>query len=100
MPTITITISEDLSTQLEYYQDEMESLLCIGLREVKMGQSLALFKKGDISLWKAARLAGVSLREMTQYAVAHGLQPTIDEETIQEELFFTRIRNLDLKYQG
>jgi predicted HTH domain antitoxin len=39
-----------------------------------------------LSLWKAARLAGVSLREMTQYAVARGLRPAIDEETIQEEL--------------
>ena len=37
-------------------------------------------------LSEAARLAGVSLREMTQQAVAHGLRPTVDEETIAEEL--------------
>jgi predicted HTH domain antitoxin len=51
-----------------------------------MAQSLALFKQGDISLWKAARMAGVSLREMTQYAVAHGLRADVDEETLREEL--------------
>ncbi len=51
-----------------------------------MGQGLALFKQGNISLWKAARLAGVSLREMTQYAVAQGLRAVVDEETITEEL--------------
>jgi len=86
MNSITITIPEDLSTQLEPYRDHLDELLRIGLREVQKAQSLALFKQGDISLWKAARLAGVSLREMVQYAVAHGLRATVDEETIQEEL--------------
>lgn len=83
---ITIAISDDLSVQLQPYQDHLDDLLRIGLREVKMGESLILFKKGDISLWKAARLAGVSLREMTQYAVSQGLRAVADEETIREEL--------------
>lgn len=86
MPTITITVPDDLSTQLEPFHDNLTELLRIGLREVRIEQSLALFKKGDISLWKAARLAGVSLREMMQQAVAHGLQPPLDAETLQEEL--------------
>lgn len=86
MPTITISIPDDLSAQLEPYRDNLDDLLRIGLREVKMGQSLALFTKGDISLWKAARLAGVSLREMIQYAVAQGVRATVDEESIREEL--------------
>ena len=86
MPTITIAIPDDLSAQLDPYQDNLDDLLRIGLREVKKEQSLALFKKGNISLWKAARLAGVPLREMTQYAVAPGLRAVADEETIGEEL--------------
>jgi predicted HTH domain antitoxin len=84
--TVTIKISDELSTQLAPYRDNVDDLLRIGLREVKMAEGLALFKEGDLSLWKAARLAGVSLREMIQYAVAQGLRPTIDEETVQEEL--------------
>jgi hypothetical protein len=83
---VTIEISEELSTQLAPYRDNVDDLLRIGLRGVKMAEGLALFKEGDLSLWKAARLAGVSLREMIQYAVAQGLRPTIDEETLQEEL--------------
>lgn len=86
MSSITITLPADLSRQLEPYQDHLDELLRIGLREVKKAQSLALFRQGDISLWKAARLAGVSLREMVQYAVAHGLRASVDEETIREEL--------------
>jgi len=86
MSTITIAIPDDLSAQLEPYRDRLDDLLRIGLREMKMEQSLSLYKKGSLSLWKAARLAGVSLREMTQYAIAQGLRPTVDEETIREEL--------------
>ncbi|MGE0684658.1 MAG: UPF0175 family protein [Candidatus Binatia bacterium] len=86
MSTVTLTIPDDLSVQLEPYRDHLDELLRIGLRELKKEQSLTLFKKGDISLWKAARLAGVSLREMTQYAAAQGLRAPVDEETIQEEL--------------
>lgn len=86
MRTITISIPEELSAELEPYQDQLDDLLRIGLRELKMEQGLSLYKLGKLSLWKAARLANVSLREMTSYAVAHGLRPSADDETIQEEL--------------
>jgi predicted HTH domain antitoxin len=86
MATVTFTIPDELSEQLEPYHENLDELLRIGLTEVKKGQAIALFKKGNISLWKAARLAGVSLREMTDYAVAQGLRATIDEESIKEEL--------------
>jgi predicted HTH domain antitoxin len=86
MTTLTITIPEELSAELAPYRDSLDELLRIGLREVKMEQSLSLFKKGDISLWRAARLADVSLREMISYAVAQGIHPPVDDETIQEEL--------------
>ena len=86
MPTVTIAIPDDLSAELEPYRENLDDLLRIGLREVKVEQSLALFRKGNISLWKAARMAGVSLREMTQYAAARGLRAVVDEETLREEL--------------
>jgi hypothetical protein len=86
MSAVTISIPEDLAKQLEPYDGQLDDLLRIGLRHVKMAASLALFRQGDVSLWKAARLAGVSLREMTQYAVANGLRATVDEETVREEL--------------
>ncbi len=86
MPKLTVSVSEDLSTQLEPYRDNLDDLLRIGLREVKVEQALSLFKQGHMSLWKAARLAGVTLREMTQCAVAQGLRPEFDEDTMREEL--------------
>jgi predicted HTH domain antitoxin len=86
MPTVTVAIPDDLSVQLEPYRHTLAEVLWIGLQEVKKAQGLALCKQGNLSLWKAARLSGVSLREMTQYAVAHGLRAHVEEETIREEL--------------
>jgi len=86
MTTVTITIPEELSTQLGPYQDKLDELLRIGLSEMKKTQALSLFRRGNVSLWKAARLAGVSLREMTDYAVSQGLRAMPDQETEREEL--------------
>ena len=86
MPTVTIAVPDELSEQLEPYRDSLDDVLRIGLREVKKAQSLTVFRQGNLSLWKAARLAGVSLREMRQYAVAHGLHASVDAETMDEEL--------------
>jgi len=86
MRTLTITVPDELSAQLEPYQDQLGDLLAIALRELRMGRSLALFQQGGVSLWRAACMAGVSRREMAQYAVAHGVRATIDEPSLQEEL--------------
>ena len=86
MHTLTFEVPESLLNELEPYRDNLDGLLIAGLRQIKLASALALLKHGDISLWKAARLAGVSLREMTRQAVAYGLHPAIDEETIAEEL--------------
>lgn len=86
MPTVTIAIPDDLSAQLEPYRETLAEVLWIGLQEVKKAQGLALYKQGNLSLWKAARLAGVSLRDMAQYAVAQGLRAHVEDETIREEL--------------
>ncbi|MSS70220.1 MAG: hypothetical protein EXS64_01895 [Candidatus Latescibacteria bacterium] len=86
MDTVTIQIPDELSKELEPYRDQLDEVLRIGLRELKMAQALGVYKKGGISLWKAARLAGVSRREMAQYAAAQGLQPPHDEEMIKEDV--------------
>ena len=88
MTTVTLNISDELSTQLVPYQDKLDEVLRIGLTEIKKNQALALFRKGNISLWRAGRLAGVSLREMTEFAVAQGLRAVVDEETEKEELYY------------
>jgi predicted HTH domain antitoxin len=86
METLTLEVPASLLSDLEPYRDNLDSVLKAGLRQIKLESALALLKHGDVSLWKAARLAGISLREMTQQSVAHGLRPILDAETIDEEL--------------
>ncbi len=86
METLTVSVPETLMREIEPYRGELAELLRLGLRQVKMEEGLALYRQGGISIWRAARLAGVTLREMTQYAAAQGLRATVDEETLREEL--------------
>ena len=85
MSTMTLTLPDDLSAQLEPYRNHLDDVLRVGLREIRMEHSLNLFKTGAVSLAKAARLANVSLREMTPYAVAQGVWARADDETLEEE---------------
>ncbi|MBS1249684.1 MAG: hypothetical protein MAG431_01265 [Chloroflexi bacterium] len=64
MQTLRIAVSNDFSEQLTPYSEMLDELLQLGLRELEMRQSLTLFKQGNVSIWKAAHLAKVSLREM------------------------------------
>ena len=61
-------------------------ILQAGLRELRLTQGLAFFKQGNISVWKAARFAGVTLREMIQYLTLNGIEPEFDDEMIEAEI--------------
>ena len=86
METLTVSVPEALMAEIAPYRGELAELLRLGLRQVKMEQALALYKQGGISIWRAARRARVSLREMTQYAAAQGLRAVVDDNTLREEL--------------
>ena len=86
MGQISIEVPNQLSEELAAYKGNLVELLVLGLRQVKMQQALSLFRECGISLWRAARMADVSLREMTQYAVSQGLRATCDDQTMEEEL--------------
>ncbi|MFQ6121405.1 MAG: UPF0175 family protein [Methanosarcinales archaeon] len=66
--------------------DGIKELIEIGATQVRIEHALAIFKLGNISIWKAARLAGIPLREMIVQASVRGLKPIFDEEMISEEL--------------
>jgi hypothetical protein len=83
---MTIQVPEEMEVDLERYNNQVVDLLKLGLRQVKIEEGLALFRQGGISLWRAARLSGVSLREMTACAVARGLEPAYDEQMLREEI--------------
>ena len=86
MTTLTITVTDELAEDLKPYSASLDDLLRVGLREARLAQSVALYKQGNVSVWKAARLASVSLREMLLYLQSQGIQPEMDQDDIENEL--------------
>ncbi|MEM7533385.1 MAG: UPF0175 family protein [Chloroflexota bacterium] len=84
MQTVTISMSDKLMGQLEPSDKHIDSTLQADLCELRLAQSLTLYKQGNISEWKAARLAGVTLREMIQYLAMNGIKPEVTDDMIEE----------------
>ena len=85
MREIALKIPNKLAKEIEATHQNLVELVSLGLKQVKIYEATAMFKEGKISLWKAARIAGVSLRQMIGYAVAQGLKPRISQKMLQEE---------------
>jgi len=87
--TITTRVSDDIAKDLKKISkvEELDissvvrRLLSRSIRDWKVEHGLEEYRKGRVTLWKAARDAGVSLREMMDLAASHGvsLQYTIDD---------------------
>ncbi len=68
----------------ELSEGEIEQLFLIGLSEMRIEKALIVLRKGNISIWKAAKIAGLSLREMIEEARRRGVEPRVTDEMIKE----------------
>ncbi len=62
----------------------IQRLLKIGLKEYKIEKALNLYRDGKVTLWKAAELAGVSLRQMMEEIKARDIPYQYDFEALEE----------------
>lgn len=62
----------------------IQRLLKIGLREYKTETALNRYRDGKVTLWRAAELAGVSLREMMETIKARDTPYQYDVEALEE----------------
>lgn len=87
MPAQMIEIPVDSATEQALPKDpaERQQVLLLGLREWRLRQALEACRRHEISLARAAELAGVSLREMIPLAYAHGLTPHVHPEILAKE---------------
>jgi predicted HTH domain antitoxin len=60
------------------------SLLKIGLAETRKRRALDMYRGGKCTLWKAAELAGVPLREMMELAEENRIPLHISPEDVDE----------------
>ncbi|MDE2799558.1 MAG: UPF0175 family protein [Gemmatimonadota bacterium] len=86
MARTMVEIPDHKMVELEAYKDRLGELLLLGLSQVKIQEALLLYKRGLVSIGRAAELAGLTEREMTHQARAVGIQPRWNETQVQEEL--------------
>jgi len=62
----------------------VQKLVEIGLREYRLKKALNLYRAGKVTVWKAAELAGVSLRAMIDLLKAHDISYEYDMDSLEE----------------
>lgn len=86
METITIIVPDHLAKKLPKDKSAIQEVLELGLKQLHIEKAIERFKKGGISLARAAELADISIREMIPIAYAHGLEPKYDESILQSPI--------------
>ena len=95
MTEITSTrITDDVAKELEEIEKEektdratvIRKFLIRAIEQWKTERSLRLYQEGKITLWRGARLAGVTLREMMEQAAKKGIQFKYTEKDLEEDI--------------
>jgi predicted HTH domain antitoxin len=86
MATAHVEIPVERLADIEKYKDKLGELLLLGLTQMKIQESLYLYKRGLASFARAAELAGLPLEEMMWQARANGVEPRWSEKMVEEEL--------------
>lgn len=86
MTTTTISLSDEHLPDLNKYGDRLEDLFLLGLRQMKIEESLHLYTTGQATFARCAELAGLSHEEMILHARIHGIEPRWSQEMVTEEL--------------
>lgn len=83
---INLEIPEDMLKDVDIKDlSQLEEILRMGIKQMKIEKALQSYKEGDISMAKAAELADIPLSEMMMQASARGLKPLFDKKMIEEE---------------
>lgn len=64
----------------------IRDLILLGIRGKRIEEALKLYAEGRVSLWKAARLAGISLWEMMEIAAIRKIPAQYGERELKEDL--------------
>jgi predicted HTH domain antitoxin len=86
MGDVMVQIPADLVQEFEPYQDRLREIILLGLTQLKVQEALLLYRRGIVSLGRAAEIAGLSMPEMIRQARAFGIEPRWSEKMVDEEL--------------
>ena len=90
----TIRLDLDVDKELELLArltDTVKSklirdLIVLGIREKKLQEALKLYSQGRVTLWKSARLAGLSMWEMMEIIADRKIPVKYGEKELAEDL--------------
>jgi predicted HTH domain antitoxin len=91
---ITTRISDKLARDLRKIEEEEQTdrattirkLLARAIKEWKLEHALKLYGEGKVTLWRAARIAEVSLREIMEEAAQRGIEFKYTVKDLEEDI--------------
>lgn len=100
--TITTRTAEKLARKIEELAKKekvdkstmVRRLLADAVETKSKEEALTLYKKGRVSLWKAAKIAGISLWETIDLLVSEGIHLDYGPEELREDLEPARRKRL------
>jgi len=91
---VSTRIPDEIARDLKEIEEEektdratvIRKLLVRGIKQWKIERALRLYREGKATLWRAARLAGVTLREMMEMAAKEGIQFQYTPKDLEEDI--------------
>jgi len=91
---ISTRIPDDIARDLKEIEKEEQTdratvvrkLLARAIEQWKMERALRLYREGKVTLWRAARLGGITLREMMELAAKQGIQFKYTSKDLEEDI--------------
>jgi len=91
---ISTRIPDDIAKDLKEIEKEEQTdratlvrkLLARAIEQWKMERALRLYREGKVTLWRAARLGGITLREMMELAAKQGIQFKYTSKDLEEDI--------------
>lgn len=91
---ISLRISESLKKQLDEMAEKenkdksalIRELIEAGLAEKKIEDALRKYSKGEVTLWKASTMAGISLRRMMELLKDNKIEAQYGMDELEEDL--------------
>ena len=91
---ISTRIPEEVARDLKEIEKEektdratlVRKLLARAIEQWKIEHALRLYREGKVTLWRAARLADITLREMMELAAKEGIQFKYTTKDLEEDI--------------
>ena len=92
--TISVRVRRDQAEEIDALAEErgvdrsskMRELLAIALSEARLRTALDQLREGRVSVWRAAKLAGVTYREMLNAMREHNVPFPLSEDELRREI--------------